>query len=136
VFSDVAAAYYVYLTRHGMDGVAENILNGERSKPRHFGWYGHGSPLTRANSKEIADANRHVACGRTNFHKPWSCDEYPFADSFQGAFFFPHDYTIKKVLLAQNMAEGRARQRFYNGERLISAPGLHILDRYWVVVLP
>jgi hypothetical protein len=136
VFSDVAAAYLVYLTRHNMNKVARNILNGERTKPHHFGWFGHGSPLTRANNTEIQNANRRAACGRTHFHRPWSCDEYPFADSYQGAFFFPHDYTIAQVLQTENSTEGQARQNFYKNERVISAPELHILDRYWVVVLP
>lgn len=136
VFSDVAAAYYVYLTGRNMNDVAKNILNGERNKPAHFGWYGHGKPLTRAGNTQIQDANRNVACGRTHYHKPWSCDEYPFADTFQGAFFFPHDYTIAKVPQTQNSKESAARQKFYNNERLVSAPALHILDPYWVVVLP
>jgi hypothetical protein len=134
VFSDVTAVYVVYLTGHKMDGVAKNILNGEVSKRAHFGWYGHGSPLTRAGNDEIAAANRSAACGKTHFHKPNSCDEYPFADSFQGAFFYPHDYTIAEVPQSENSTEGRARQDFYNEERLISAPALHILDPYWVVV--
>jgi hypothetical protein len=118
-----------------MDSVAANILNGEVSKPRHFGWFGHGSPLTRANNTEIQDANRRVACGKVHAHLPNSCDEYPFADTFQGAFFFPKDYTIAIVPQRQNSVEGRARQDFYNNERLISAPALHMLDPYWVVVL-
>jgi hypothetical protein len=118
-----------------MDQVARNILNGEVRKPRHFGWFGHGSPLTRTNNAEIANANRRVACGRVHAHLPNSCDEYPFADSYQGAFFFPKDYTIAIVPQKQNSTEGRARQMFYQNERLISAVSLHILDPYWVVVL-
>jgi hypothetical protein len=84
VFSDVAASYLVYLTGHEVNNVAKNIEAGERTKPRHFGWYGHGSPLTRANSGVVQDRNRQAACGRTNFRRPWSCDEYPFADTYQG----------------------------------------------------
>jgi hypothetical protein len=136
VFSDVAAVYYVYLADHNMDKVAENIEIAQRTKPHHFGWYGHGKPLTRTNNDEIQSANRKAACGNTHYHRPWSCDEYPFADSYQGAFFFPHDSRIAQVLITENSTEGRARQDFYKNERLISAVSLHILDPYWVVVLP
>jgi hypothetical protein len=136
VFSNVAAVYIVYLTRHNMDKVAENIEIAQQTKPHHFGWFGHGKPLTRANNAEIANANRKTACRGTNYHRPWSCDEYPFADTYQGAFFFPHDNRTAKVLQTQNSTEGQARQQFYNSERLISAVSLHILDPYWVVVMP
>jgi hypothetical protein len=61
----------------------------------HWGWYGHGKPLTRVAGTKAASANRQVICGRkwTSF-APWtadngkvrqsdSCDEFPFAASGQ-----------------------------------------------------
>lgn len=130
VFSDVAASYLVYLTGKKINNVAKNISDGETTKPRHFGWYRHGSPLTRANNGVVQDRNRQVACGRVVAHKPYSCDEYPFADTYQGAYYYPRDYVTKVVLQSENSREGAYRQAMYRSERLL--PG----DAYWVFVLP
>jgi hypothetical protein len=130
VFSDVAASYLVYLTRKKINNVAQNIFDGERTKPHHFGWFGHGSPLTRASNGTIQDKNRQAACGRTHYKKPWSCDEYPFADTYQGAHYFPHDYVTKKVLGRENSRESAYRNNMYRSERLLAG------DAYWVFVLP
>jgi len=130
VFSDVAAVYYVYLRHHNEDGVATNVLIGQRTKPHHFGWFGHGSPLTRATNGQVERRNRQAACRGTHFHRPWSCDEYPFAATYQGAFYFPHDVSIRKVLGTQNSAESGYRTSMYRTERLLN------LDRYWVFVQP
>jgi len=129
VFSDVAAEYFVYLTGHNEDKVAANVNRGERSKPAHFGWLGHGSPLTRATSSSVAAANRRKACGRKNF-KPLTCDEYPFAATFQGAKFFPADNVTAGVPGSQNSAEGAFRVAMYRSERLLND------DPYWVFVKP
>jgi len=130
VFSDVAAVYLVYLKHHNEDGVATNVLIGQRTKPHHFGWFGHGSPLSRATNARVERRNRQAACGKTHFHRPWSCDEYPFAATYQGAFYFPHDVSIRKVLGTQNSAESGYRVSMYRTERLLN------LDRYWVFVQP
>jgi hypothetical protein len=129
VFSDIAAEYFVYLTGHNEDKVAANVDRGERSKPAHFGWFGHGSPLTRATSSSVAAANRRAACGKKNF-KPLTCDEYPFAATFQGAKFFPADSVTRGVPGSQNSAEGGFRVAMYRSERLLNK------DPYWVFVKP
>jgi hypothetical protein len=130
VFSDVAAVYYVYLTRHNEDGVAANVEAGQRTKPHHFGWYGHGSPLRRATSLTVQNRNRQAACGRTHYRKTWSCDEYPFAATYQGAYYYPHDSRTARVLGTQNSAESGYRTNMYRTERVLN------LDRYWVFVEP
>lgn len=130
VFSDVDASYVVHLTGQKINNVAGNILAGERTKPHHFGWYGHGSPLTRANNETVQNRNRQVACGKTHYKKPYSCDEYPFADTYQGAFYYPHDSTIAKVLITENSRESAYRNNMYRTERVL--PG----DAYWVFVEP
>jgi len=129
VFSDVAAEYFVYLTGHNENAVAANVENGEHNKPAHFGWFGHGPPLTRATSSSLAAANRRAACGTRNF-KPLTCDEYPFASTFQGAAFFPADNVTAAVPGSQNSAEGGFRVAMYRSERLLNG------DPYWVFVLP
>jgi hypothetical protein len=130
VFSDVAAEYSVYLTAHNEDQVARNIENGEVNKPNHFGWYGHGDPLTRATSASVQRKNRRAACGRARYKKPYSCDEYPFAATYQGAYYYPASNSSAKVLGTQNSAEGAYRVNMYRTERLLSG------DPYWVFVRP
>lgn len=130
MFSDVTAAYYVYLTGHNEDQVARNIENGELNRPNHFGWYGHGRPLTRATSTTVQKNNRKAACGKTRYKKPYGCDEYPFAATYQGAHYFPASNTTAKVLGTQNSAESAYRVNMYRTERLLNQ------DPYWVYVLP
>jgi len=149
-FSDVAAEYFVYLTGHNEDKVAANVNRGERSKPAHFGWLGHGSPLTRATSSSVAAANRRKACGRKNF-KPLTCDEYPFAATFQGAKFFPADNVTAGVPVARTRRKARSgwpctgrsgcsmmtRTGFSSSRRLMPMPPitarLSVQDgQYWI----
>jgi hypothetical protein len=77
----------------------------------------------------VAAANRRKACGRKNF-KPQTCDEYPFAATFQGAKFFPADNVTAAVPGSQNSAECGFRVAMYRSERLLNK------DRYWVFVKP
>jgi hypothetical protein len=61
----------------------------------HWGWYGHGKPLTRQAGTAAANANRQVICGRKwTAYPAWtadnnkvrqgdSCDEFPFAATNQ-----------------------------------------------------
>lgn len=129
VFSDVAAEYLVYLSGHNEDKVAANVEDGEHNTKAHFGWLGHGPHLTRATSSSVAAANRRAACGKKNF-KPLTCDEYPFAATFQGAKFFPADNVTAAVPGSQNSAEGAFRVAMYRSERLLND------DPYWVFVKP
>lgn len=130
VFSDVAAVYYVYLTGHNEGDVAKNVQDGERTKPHHFGWYGHGKPLTRATNSKVQSKNRQAACGKKRYKKPLTCDEYPFAATYQGAYYYPQDSITAGVPGSQNSAEGAYRVNMYRTERLLN------LDPYWVVVEP
>ena len=129
VFKDVAASYDVYLTGHGEDQVASNVERGQQAKSLHFGWYGHGRVLFRA-PPPVAAKNRQVACGKTTYRKPFSCDEYPFAATYQGAFYFPSQSVTMKVLGTENSTEGGLRSAMYVSERLLYG------DSYWVFVVP
>jgi hypothetical protein len=129
VFKDVAASYDVYLTGHGEDQVALNVEKGQQAKSLHFGWYGHGRALFRA-PLSVQLKNRRAACGKTSYKKPYSCDEYPFAATYQGAFYFPSQNVTMKVPGIENSTEGGLRSAMYVAERLL--PG----DSYWVFVLP
>ncbi len=129
VFSDVAASYYVYLTGQKINDVAINIFNGERTKSDHFGWYGHGKPLTRATNSKVQSKNRQAACGKKRY-KGLTCDEYPFAATYQGAYYYPNQTSTRGVPGDQNSREGAYRVNMYRSERLLN------LDPYWVFVEP
>lgn len=128
VFKDVAATYLVYLSGKGEDHVAKNIQTGQRTKSLHFGWFGHGRPLVKAPSA-IQTKNRRAACGKTHYVRPYSCDEYPFAATYQGAYFFPRQNVTMKVLGTENFTEGGRRSAMYVSERLLYG------DKYWVFVV-
>jgi hypothetical protein len=129
VFKDVAGSYSVYLSGKGEDTVTKNVQTAQKTKSRHFGWYGHGNPLTRAPSS-VQALNRKAACGKTNYKKPYSCDEYPFAATYQGAHYFPAQNVTMKVLGTQNSTEGGRRSAMYISERLFYG------DPYYVFVEP
>src|SRR6185437_11540712 len=127
-FSGVAGAYVLHLHGQGVNSVASHIEHAQRTKPRHFGWFGHGSPLTRATSSSVARKNRRAACAHKHF-APLTCDEYPFAATFQGAAFFPHSNSTFPVPGDQNSREGALRVAMYRSERLLKK------DPYFVFIV-
>jgi hypothetical protein len=129
VFDDAAGLYTIHL--HGSAGaVAAHVQVAQRTKPRHFGWLGHGTALTRATPGSVAARNRRVACPRRKYPNPDTCDEYPFAATYQGAAFFPASNSTAPVSASENSAEGAFRVAMYRTERLFDH------DRYWVLVVP
>jgi hypothetical protein len=129
VFSDTAGSYVLHL-KGSAGAVAAHIQTAQQTKPMHFGWYGHGSPLTRATSAAVAAANRAVACPKRKYPSPDTCDEYPFAATFQGASFFPQSSSSAPVSAKENSTEGGYRTAMYRAERLFND------DPYWVFIVP
>ncbi len=60
---------------------------------------------------------------------PLTCDEYPFAATFQGAAFFPHSNSTFPVPGDQNSREGALRVAMYKSERLLNK------DPYFVFIV-
>lgn len=56
--------------------------------------YGLDRTLTRTTDPAIMDANRRVACGGREGTDGWSCDEYPYASTLQGAASQPYGRTF------------------------------------------
>lgn len=130
VFSNVAGEYVLHLHGHHVNSVARNIKIAETTKPHHFGWFGHGAPLRRAVSARVQRRNRRAACRHRHFKPPLTCDEYPFAATFEGAFYFPHDVRTVGVPGSENSREGALRVNMYKNERLLND------DPYWVFIVP
>jgi hypothetical protein len=129
VFSDVAGSYVLHL-KGGAGTVAKHDQVAQQTKPQHFGWFGHGKPLTRATSPGVAVANRAAACPKGKYPNPNTCDEYPYAATYQGAAFFPASNSSAPVSAKENFAEGAFRVAMYRAERLFNK------DPYWVFVVP
>jgi hypothetical protein len=125
----VAASYDVYLSGHGEDQVAQNVQAGETTGSLHFGWYGHGQALVRAPS-DAAARNEAAACAAAGAQPPDSCAQYPFAATYQGAYYFPDQNVTMQVPSTQNATEDGLRNAMYVSERLLAG------DSYWVFVLP
>jgi hypothetical protein len=129
-FSDVAALYVLHVNGRGIKDVALHIEHAQRTKPHHFGWLGHGSPLTRLTIGKDIRANRRRACRGVRVPPGKSCDEYPFAATYQGAAFFPHDNSTAAVPAKENSREGGLRVAMYKAERLLAK------DAFWVIIKP
>jgi hypothetical protein len=129
VFSDAAGSYVLHL-KGSAGAVAKHDQVAQQTKPQHFGWFGHGKPLTRATSVAVAAANRAAACPKGKYPNPNTCDEYPFAATYQGAAFFPASNSSAPVSAKENFTEGAFRVAMYRAERLFNK------DPYWVFVVP
>jgi hypothetical protein len=127
-FSDVAASYTLHL-KGTAGAVAAHIKTAQQTKPRHFGWFGHGSPLTRATASSVAKNNRAVACPKKKYPNPATCDEYPFAATYQGAAFYPKSNSSAPVSAKANSAEGGFRTGMYRAQRVIEK------DPYYVYIV-
>lgn len=133
--------------------IGENYLPGDPGNPS-------GSvPLTRVTDKTVSDGFRTLICGQfipTSFVKTDSCDEYPFATTYQSggannltgascAEALPIEYNgvwyvdwfsytgtepclIGHVPLKKNKAVGSALGVFVNANRILDH------DPYWVIV--
>jgi hypothetical protein len=129
-FSDVAALYVLHVRGQGIKDVAQHIARAQRAKPHHFGWLGHGTPLTRLTIQKDIRANRRRACRGVRVPRGKSCDEYPFAATYEGAAFFPGDNSTAVVPAKENSREGGLRVAMYKSERLLAK------DAFWVIIKP
>jgi hypothetical protein len=106
------------------------------------GAYPYGDPLTRLVDEGLQEANRNAACpGSYPRPEGKSCDEYPFASTWQGAAIGggqprtfgwcqvdppqPHStggdgYSVCMINDWQNTAGGSELGRFYSSNRLIT----------------
>ena len=131
VFPKVKPVYNVSTTSTRSAQVAWHILWAQHNLKHHWGWQGHGQPLTRTMNQWLIEHNRDTACPESRPRPQGkSCDEYPFASTYQGAYLNP-DYSWHMLNAVQNRLEGRDRQTWYGSVRLWAG------DQFWVnVVLP
>jgi hypothetical protein len=87
-----------------------------------------GAPLNRLywGGRGATNLNRDEATKRCKaLTQPGSCDEYPFATTFQGCFRKPKWCRVDRVILSHNVGLGRELGKFMTANRIIST------DKYW-----
>jgi hypothetical protein len=106
------------------------VENAQASTPDHFGARGRGEPLNRLINVKRQTDNRTVSCrGFTKQFSDDSCDEYPYASTYQGANEIGRDRTsVGHVPEKQNERGGTVLKNFLLANRVID------MDRYWVDV--
>ncbi|MFI1172779.1 NucA/NucB deoxyribonuclease domain-containing protein [Streptomyces melanogenes] len=114
-----------------VDQVAWHILWAQQNLKTAWGVEGAGPPLHRTMVRSVINANRRTACPRSR-HRPAgkSCDEYPFASSYEGASRNP-DFSWHMVPRDQNSREGGSdyRLKFYRDNRILDH------DAFWVHIV-
>lgn len=120
----------VLTTMANLPHIRANIKRIQQAGPHHYGKLGN-SPLTRATSTAVERANRRVACPRNRPGRPagYSCDEYPFAKSFQGASRTRKpDWGWAWVPAGEQNSQGGYLSSFYAAQRVMNK------DKFWVAV--
>ena len=129
VYPQFAPTYDVSTTSTKTAEVAWHILWAQKNLQHHWGWKGQGSVLTRTRNQALNDKNRNTACPKSIPRPPGkSCDEYPFASTYQGASRNA-DFSCHMINKQQNSNEGSLRRAWYNQVRLLEK------DKFWVNVV-
>lgn len=129
VYFNYAPSYVLRTDNADTDSVAWHVLWAQRNLDGQWGWKGHGVALQRLIDPAIQTLNREKACGDAPSIPDKSCDEYPFASTYQGAHFVGTDYSCHMLNATDNELEGsRYRRPWYNDNSLIDG------DKFWVEV--
>ncbi|WP_158633226.1 hypothetical protein [Amycolatopsis sp. WAC 04182] len=132
VYAQFTPTYDVSTLNNDTAQVAWHIQWAQRNLTGKWGRKGFGPELTRTMDATVITANRNAACP-ASIPRPTgkSCDEYPFASTYQGGSLNP-DHSCYMVPATQNSLEGsRYRRPWYAANRVLDK------DKFWVnVVLP
>lgn len=113
---------------------ARHIATAQGKIPYHFGRPGSRHPLNRSTDADINAGNRKQAlkmCAKQK--EPYSCDEYPFATTYQGCMYVVNwsggRCHVKGVPLADNKRGGSLLSSFYVKQRVLA------YDAFWVRIV-
>lgn len=136
--------YYTSSDTHGQ--AAGHIKSAQQALPDHWGlrqlagydsqgritFSLQGTPLERIGGHpELTQQNRNAACaGFVPVDSDDSCDEFPFASTYQGAAFIgdPTRRSVAHVPRDENSLGGAILQQFYSKNRVIDG------DKFYVTV--
>jgi len=127
--------YILSLSDPSVQAVAQHIYNAEYGTsaspplPDQFGVPGANNPLTRDTNATDIDANRQASCNNFVPNGPGdSCDEFPFASTYQGAAFVgPGRFSTEHVPSDQNSQAGSELIGFYLSQRIIDGDPFYAL---------
>lgn len=115
-------------TMSTLPDIAKNIRR-IQGKGGHYGKPGSGHPLRRLTSDTKANANRRAVCGKAKPVPGKSCDEYPFARTYEGGTALPAaSRGIAMVPATEQDKQGGRIIGFYKQERVMDKDG------FWVAV--
>ena len=97
--------------------VAQHIYNAQHGGLQ-TAWGEPADPLNRTVDEVYIDDNRATACGSVTVPSGDSCDEYPLASTYQGAYF-QDDYSTAVVPSSANNSQGGLTGTFYTSNRVI-----------------
>ena len=114
-----------------VDESAHHILVAQDELIHHPGLRGFGLPLNRLANQVLSDRNRETACeGFVPAEPGDSCDEYPFASTYQGADMAgPGRFSVASVNLNDNITTGSRLIAFYREQRVLDR------DPFWVHII-
>jgi hypothetical protein len=123
-----------------LPNIAANIASIQAAGPHHYGNSGYSPayPLHRTTNPTIMNANNNTACPPSPRPvrlipdvgpPPSSCDEYPFASTYEGASQTTKpDWGTASVPVAQQNSQGGLISSFYQAQRILDG------DAFWVSV--
>jgi hypothetical protein len=119
VFREYQPFFELSASDPAVDESAQHIQTAQQNLADHWGaYYLGGPPLERLTNQANIDRNRRAAC--RNFVPTGpddSCDEYPFASTYQGAWYYPGRTSIAHVNRLDNETAGGRLGAFYPGFR-------------------
>jgi hypothetical protein len=128
VYPDVPPIWQLDVTDARVDAVAWHVDWAQRNLKHPWGVPGTKYPLHRTTDQALMTANRNTACGRDVPRPPkpgLSCDEYPFAQTQEGASKNP-DYSCHFLDAKDNSREGSLRKAFLNGMRVLDGDAFSV----------
>lgn len=111
---------------------SDHIYDAQIGQPDHWAaWYDtlHTShPLTRLTGRFGIDRNRTEACGGFTPDPGETCDEFPFASTYQGAYYIPslQRRSVRSIPGDDNSAGGSILSAFYARWRVIDGEAFYI----------
>ncbi|MGW1074872.1 NucA/NucB deoxyribonuclease domain-containing protein [Streptomyces sp. NPDC002537] len=129
VYPDVPALYQIDVTNPRVDAVGWHVLWAQRNLKHPWGVVNSRYPLHRTFDQKLQDDNRGVACGSDVPRPPGrpdlTCDEYPFAQTYEGASRNP-DYSCHFLNGTANSREGSLRKSVLNGQRVLENDAFYV----------
>ncbi|MGW7352648.1 NucA/NucB deoxyribonuclease domain-containing protein [Streptomyces sp. NPDC054784] len=129
VYPEIPALWEIDVKNPRVDSVGWHVLWAQKNLQQPWGKPGTRYTLSRTFSDELKNANRAAACG-TDVPRPpnrpdLSCDEYPFAQTYEGASKNP-DYSCQFLDKKDNSREGSLRKAGLNGQRTLEGDSFYV----------